>query len=181
MSDVPPVGPTVIPPIGASEPPAPGAPRRRGRILPTVLAALTVLALGAAAVLWWQAGQADDAAVAARRQRHRAVVARTALDRRAETVSHAADEPIGAANEVIVSVTKILGASGSVIEGANTAEDALGRAVDLANAGDLGAAQRVYGGEVADAVAAVRRVLDDARATLATAQLSVAALSEPGG
>jgi hypothetical protein len=146
-----------------------------------VLVIATLAALALAAFGLWQSRQADDRAATARRQRNQAVAARRAVDARTERTSHVADGPIGAADRVQISLSKIFGASGSVIDDANSTDDALARAVDLANRGNLGAARDLYGGEAAADVQKLRVVLDQARTTLAVAQAAVVALAGQAG
>lgn len=168
MFEEPPAAPDVIAD-------APTRPPRRwpGR----VLVAATIGALATAAVFFGQARHADDRAATARRQQAAAEHIRRVVTHTTEQASHVADGPIGTADRVQISISKIFGASGSVIDDANTTEDALGRAVDLANGGNFGAAHTLYGGEAAADVQKLQVVLDQARTTLAVAQAAVTDLA----
>ena len=72
-----------------------------------------------------------------------------------ERVSHTADGPIGVAEKVSSSVSRIIGTTGPVIDTTNTAQDRLGNAVDVANGGG-GTARALYAGTVATRSAGCR-------------------------
>jgi hypothetical protein len=131
---------------------------------------LTVLALVGAGVAFVAAGRADDRAADARRATARLHTADRHVGAEAERVSHAADGPIGVAEKVSSSLSSILGATGPVIDAANTADERLAHAVDVANSGSLGSARSLYTGEVADAIRVLQTLLADAQRRLGDAR-----------
>ena len=94
-----------------------------------------------------------------------------------ERVSHTADGPIGVAEKVSSSVSRILGTTGPVIDAANTAQDRLGNAVDVANGGSPAAARALYAGTVADAIRGLQALLTDAQNALTTARTAALELA----
>ena len=168
------------PPPVATEDPAPPAPpaRRAPRRWPgRVVVALTVLALVGAGLSYLGARRADDRATAARRATVRLAATRRHVATDVERVSHTADGPIGVAEKVSSSISRILGTTGPVIDAANTAQDRLGEAVDVANSGRIGAASSLYAGSVAAAIRGLQALLTDAQNALTTARTAALELA----
>jgi len=94
-----------------------------------------------------------------------------------ERVSHTADGPIGVAEKVSSSVSRILGTTGPVIDAANTAQDRLGEAVDVANGGNIGAASALYSGAVAESIRGLQALLTDAQHALTAARTAALELA----
>ncbi len=95
---------------------------------------------------------------------------------RTHRIEGGSDSPITKAETVAASVSDIVDAGDRVIERAQAASDVLGRAVDLANDGNLTAARGVYRGEATTAVQQAQAVLGRAQAAQAAAQQAVDAL-----
>jgi hypothetical protein len=167
------------PAVATADPSSPTAstsrvPRRwPGR----VVVALTVLALVGAGLSYLGARQADDRATAARRATVRLAATRRHVAADVERVSHTADGPIGVAEKVSSSVSRILGTTGPVIEAANSAQDRLSQAVDVANGGNIGAASALYAGSVAGAIRGLQALLTDAQNALTTARTAALELA----
>jgi len=160
-------------PLVDDAPPPPGAPppHRAPRRWPgRVLVALTLLALAGAGLCYLGARRADDRAADARRATARLATTRRHVATDVERVSHTADGPIGVAEKVSSSVSRILGTTGPVIDAANTAQDRLGEAVDVANGGNIGAASALYSGAVAESIRGLQALLTDAQNALTTAR-----------
>jgi hypothetical protein len=181
MVDQPGIGPpsdephpwTQLAPDSGAAPP----PRHRGgrflRWLATGLAGVTAT-VGAAALV--TARRADDRAAASRDRTVQLRSRQRRVERATETANHAADGPIGVAERVIASVSRIGAASGTVLTEAASVDDVLGRAVELANNGNRSGAAALYDGEGADAVGRLERVLTAARVLLVAAQQASAEL-----
>jgi hypothetical protein len=138
---------------------------------------LTVAALVGAGLCLLGARQADDRTATARRETAHLVTSRHHVQAATERVSHTADGPIGVAEKVSSSVSRIIGTTGPVIDAANTAQDRLGNAVDVANGGSPGAARALYAGTVAEAIRGLQALLTDAQNALATARTAALELA----
>jgi hypothetical protein len=141
---------------------------------------LAVLVLAGAGYCFVTAQRADDRAAATRHDVVRLRSIRRRVEAQTERVSHEADEPIGLAEKVSTSISRILGATGPVIDAANTAEDRLGHAVDVANSGGIAAARSLYANEVADAIRSVQSLLGDAQRALNDARTAALQLAVQG-
>jgi hypothetical protein len=162
-----------VPPTPAAPPP-PRTPRRwPGR----VLVVLTLLALLGAGACYLGARREDDRAADARRATARLATTRRHVATDVERVSHTADGPIGVAEKVSSSVSRILGTTGPVIDAANTAQDRLGEAVDVANGGNIGAASALYSGAVAESIRGLQALLTDAQHALTAARTAALELA----
>jgi hypothetical protein len=93
-------------------------------------------------------------------------------------IERGSDSPITKAESVAAAVSDIVEAGDTVIGKAQSTSDVLGRAVDLANSGNIGAATNLYRGEAATAVRDVQAELARARAAQAAAQQAVDELLE---
>ena len=118
-----------------------------------------------------EASETRDRATAVRRE---AAVATG----RTVRIERGSDSPITEAESVAVAVSDIVEAGDTVIGKAQSTSDVLGRAVDLANSGNIGAATNLYRGEAATAVQDVQAELANARAAQAAAQQAVDELLE---
>ena len=150
--------------------------RRRGQKLGRLVLIVALLAActGVAAVV--VASRTDDRAAAARRLRATVRSEIRSAASKTDTTNHRADRPIGDAELVANSVAKIESESGSVLREASTTDQALARAVDAANAGNLAGSRQIYDGEAADALRRLEDVMNRARLYLAGAQHAAAAL-----
>jgi hypothetical protein len=148
---------------------------RAGAILWIVAA---VVAIAGAVLLVVGLGKLSDASstrddAARLRREARAATVRT------ERIERGADSPITQAEAVASSVSAIVDAGDTVVQQSASTSDVLGRAVDLANDGNLSAARNLYGGEAATSVRDLEAELARARAALAAAQQAVAELVGP--
>jgi hypothetical protein len=98
------------------------------------------------------------------------------VEARAHRLEGGSDSPITKAETVAASVADIVEAGDRAIERAQASSDVLGRAVDLANDGNIAAARGVYRGEGATAVQRAQAELARAQAAQAAAQQAVDAL-----
>jgi hypothetical protein len=101
--------------------------------------------------------------------------ARTA-EARTHRIEGGSDSPITKAETVAVSVAEIVDAGDTVIERSEAASDVLGRAVDLANNGNVTASRNLYRGEGTTSVQQAQAELARAQAAQAAAQQAVDAL-----
>jgi hypothetical protein len=95
---------------------------------------------------------------------------------RTQQIEGGSDSPITKAETVATSVADIVDAGDTVIERSQAASDVLGRAVDLANDGNISAARGLYGGEAVGSVQQAQAELARAQAAQAAAQQAVDAL-----
>jgi hypothetical protein len=137
-----------------------------------VAAAIGVALIASGLFAFGDASDARDRADALQRER-RVIVARTHIAERD------ADAPIGRTEKVTSSMSDILEASDAVAEKSAGTSDVLGRAVDLANGGNPGAARGLYSGEAATSVRELNAELAKTQAALAVAQQAVAELVGP--
>ena len=165
---------------GPDATPATPSSRRWGPVLRWIAlaAAVATAAVGGTALV--AARRADDGAAAARRHTAALRSRQRRVERATETANHAADGPIGVAERVIGSVSRIGAASGTVLTEAASVDDVLGRAVALANNGDRTGAAALYSGEGVAAVGRLDRVLTAARVLLVAAQQASAELGLGG-
>ncbi len=150
--------------------------RRRGRTLGRLVLIFALLTAGAGVAAVVVGSRADDRAVAARHLRTTVRREIRSAATQTDTTNHRADRPIGDAELVANSVAKIASESGSVLREASTTSEALARAVDAANAGNLAGSQLIYDGEAADALRRLQDFLNRARLYLAGAQQAAVAL-----
>jgi hypothetical protein len=149
-------------------------PRRRW---PAVLAAVLVVAvaaLGVALLLqgresFDRASESRDRADAYRRHR-RTLIART------EQAEQVTDAPISGAERVANSVGTVVEATDAVIIESGATNQLLSDAVQRANAGDRGGADRIYDGEAAASVRRLQESLTRAQAALRAAEQAAADL-----
>lgn len=149
---------------------------RRGRVLGRLVLLVALLTAGAGVATFVLGSRAEDRAAAARFLRQEARGEIRSVAAKTETMNHGADQPIGDAELVANSVTKIAGASGTVLREASGANQALARAVEAANAGNLAGSRQIYDGEAADALRRLQDVMNRARLYLAGAQQATLAL-----
>jgi hypothetical protein len=95
---------------------------------------------------------------------------------RTQRIEGGSDSPITKAETVATSVADIVDAGDTVIERSQAASDVLGRAVDLANGGNIAGARGVYGGEAVGSVQQAQTELARAQAAQAAAQQAADAL-----
>ncbi len=150
--------------------------RRRGQTLGRLVLIVALLTAGAGFAAVVVASRTDDRAAAARRLRTTVRSEIRSVASRTDTTNHGADRPIGDAELVANSVAKIESKSGSVLREASTTDQALARAVDAANAGNLAGSRQIYDGEAADALRRLQDVMNRARLYLAGAQQAAVAL-----
>jgi hypothetical protein len=118
-----------------------------------------------------EASETRDRAAAVRRDGAMAAARTLRIER-------GSDSPITKAESVAAAVSDIVEAGDTVIGKAQSTSDVLGRAVDLANSGNIGGATNLYRGEAATAVRDVQAELAKARAAQAAAQQAVDELLE---
>lgn len=153
-----------------------GRRRRGGRIFGHLLLVVAVAAIAVGVIAYQRGTRAQDRAVQARDRRVELVREQRRVEQQTDDTNHGADVPIGDAEQVATSLSKIGGASGTVLEQAASVDDALGRAVDLANQANIAGARQIYRGEAAEAVRRLQEVLTNARLFLAGAQDAAQAL-----
>lgn len=152
-----------------------GAGARAGKVVGAIAAVVAIIGVALlvlGVMRFGDASETRDRATTLRRHRH-AAVARTA------TIERGSDSPIDQAETVASSVSDIVDAGDTVITQSDATSDVLGRAVDLANKGNLSAAQNLFAGEAATSVRELEAELAKARAALAAAQRAVAELTSP--
>ncbi len=146
-----------------------GAGGRGRQVLGWLLIIATVATLGRGVGLIVDANRADDATLRAHTTTRRLTRAQLTIVRSLDVANHAADAPIGKAEQVANALSRIGESAGSVFRESRTVKDVLGRAVGLENTRGPGAGRSLYEGEAADAVRRLQGVLQGTQVTLAAA------------
>lgn len=160
--------------VGDGPGPAPGAWRKRIMLWGGVLGGVVGIALAVVGFLGFSAASDDDDdAARARRQRQELTGEET-------TSSKTRQELSASARSLIKEIETFDGASTELSEAEAAVSDALNRAVDAANAGDLNGARAQYEGQ-AGAVADLEAKLTKAREALDRAKQKVTELQRKQG
>lgn len=148
----------------------PAGARGRGRqVLGWLLIVATIATLGRGIGLIVDANRVDDATHRAHAATNRLTQTQQTTVRSLDVTNHAADAPIGKAEQVANALSHISGSAGNVFRESRAVKDVLGRAVSLENTRGPGAGRSLYEGEGSDAVRRLQAVLQETRVTLAAA------------